>query len=33
VAAGPASAGGLGYVPPDANEVPLADLALLGRYF
>jgi hypothetical protein len=28
-----ASTGGIGYVPPDANEVPLADQALLGRYF
>jgi hypothetical protein len=27
------SADGIGYVPPDANEVPLADLVLLGRYF
>jgi len=28
-----ASTGGIGYVLPDANEVPLADQALLGRYF
>jgi hypothetical protein len=32
-AAGPASPGGIGYIPPDANEVPPADQALLGRYF